>query len=220
MTEKEGIVHEEDYRGYRIHLHFDDWPDSPREWGNLGTIIYKHPRYSLGDIQIGGRDSEFATVDDARDFINRDDVISLPVYCYEHGAITINTSGYSCPWDSGQCGWIFVTKERLRKEYGVQRISKKIIETALEVMREEIKTFDTYIRGDVLGWEVLDKEDTDLPLESCWGYYSEEDALTDAHDCVDWMVKRALKEGVQPPLPTLEVHFPDLPDWTLNPEVA
>lgn len=36
-------------------------------------------------------------------------VVMLPLYLYDHGGITINTTGFHCPWDSGQVGWIHTT---------------------------------------------------------------------------------------------------------------
>lgn len=32
--------------------------------------------------------------------------LMLPLYLYDHSGITMNTTGFSCPWDSGQVGWI------------------------------------------------------------------------------------------------------------------
>ena len=47
-----------------------------------------------------------------------DEVVALPLYLYDHSGITMNTSGFSCPWDSGQVGWIYCTKKRFREETG------------------------------------------------------------------------------------------------------
>ena len=45
-------LHQIEYRGYTIHIHADDSPESPRDWDNPGTFYCKHPRYNLGDEQI------------------------------------------------------------------------------------------------------------------------------------------------------------------------
>ena len=37
--------------------------------------------------------------------------LMLPLYLYDHSGITMNTTGFSCPWDSGQVGWIYAFKE-------------------------------------------------------------------------------------------------------------
>ena len=42
-----------------------------------------------------------------------DGFVFLPLYLFDHSGITMNTSGFSCPWDSGQVGWIFCTPDIL-----------------------------------------------------------------------------------------------------------
>jgi hypothetical protein len=42
----------------------------------------------------------------------------LPVYLYDHSGLTINTTGFTCPWDSGQIGWIYASHEQVKAEYG------------------------------------------------------------------------------------------------------
>ncbi|WP_133621433.1 hypothetical protein [Hydromonas duriensis] len=37
---------------YPIVVQQDDWPESPREWSNLGTMSCLHRRYKLGDEQL------------------------------------------------------------------------------------------------------------------------------------------------------------------------
>ncbi len=33
------------YKGYNINIYYDDCPESPREWDNLGTFYTAHHRY-------------------------------------------------------------------------------------------------------------------------------------------------------------------------------
>jgi hypothetical protein len=61
----------------------------------------------------------------------------------------MNTTGFSCPWDSGQVGWTFVSKKKVREEYGVKRISQELIEKVTEVLVGEVKTFDMYLTGEL-----------------------------------------------------------------------
>ena len=44
--------------------------------------------------------------------------LMLPLYLYDHSGITMNTTGFSCPWDSGQVGWIYASKEDALREFG------------------------------------------------------------------------------------------------------
>ena len=45
-----------------------------------------------------------------------DGMVILPLYLYDHSGITMNTCGFSCPWDSGQVGWIYADKAMIDKE--------------------------------------------------------------------------------------------------------
>lgn len=47
-----------------------------------------------------------------------DKYVILPLYLYDHSGITISTVPFSCPWDSGQVGWIYAPKDTFRKATG------------------------------------------------------------------------------------------------------
>lgn len=47
-----------------------------------------------------------------------DKYIILPLFLYDHSGITISTGPFSCPWDSGQVGWIYAEKKKLIEETG------------------------------------------------------------------------------------------------------
>lgn len=118
----------------------------------------------------------------------------LPLYLYDHSGITMNTSGYHCPWDSGQVGWIYISKEKIRKEYKVKRISKKLMEKVRQALIQEVETYDEYLRGEIYGYEVLDADGEHL--DSCWGFYGyevkEEDwyVLQEARAAADYAEKK------------------------------
>ena len=112
---------------YRLRIMVDEYPESPREWSNLATMVCGHKHYNLGDEQaerVGEYLSwedwlEHEVLDFYTTFYNDEDaVIYLPLYVYAHGGLTMNTVGFDCRWDSGQVGWIYVTKEKLRNETG------------------------------------------------------------------------------------------------------
>jgi len=110
--------------------------------------------------------------------------VMLPLYLYDHSGITMRTTGFSCPWDSGQVGFIYVTKEKLRQEYSVKRVTGATIKRAEGVLKGEVETYDDYLTGNVWGYsiEVTSSETcdtcghTDHPTEfddSCWGFYGD-----------------------------------------------
>lgn len=106
-----------------LRIMYHENPESPREWDNLATMVYGHRRYILGDEEARNIDCYNNWDEWLEDEIlklngGEDNVVWLPLYLYDHSGITMNTTGFSCGWDSGQVGWIYVTKDRLRKETG------------------------------------------------------------------------------------------------------
>ncbi len=148
-------------------IYYDDDAHSPRDWDNLGTMVCWNRRYNLGDEQPKCDPEEYF-----EDIKGR---ITLPLYVYEHGGITISTGAFSCPWDSGQVGWIYVTKERLYREYGWKRITKKRYEQIVKYLEGEVNEYDMYLTGQCYGYCIEDEGGEEL--DSCWGFLGMEYVL-------------------------------------------
>jgi hypothetical protein len=104
----------------------------------------------------------------------------------------MSCSPFSCPWDSGQVGYIYITREKIRSEYSAKRISKKLLERVRGYLVGEVKTYDMYLTGDVYGYTVEDSEGNDV--DSCWGFFGMEDvkeqATSAAKCCAESIAKR------------------------------
>jgi hypothetical protein len=149
----------------KLEIIYDSSPESPREWDNLGTMYCEHGHYALGD--------EGAERPGPTD-------IYLPLYLYDHSGITMNTTGFSCGWDSGQVGVIYVSRERIRKEYGWQRLTKARLTKIYDYLRGEVGTYNTYLRGDVYGFRAYDDEGNET--DACWGFYGSDPATNGIAD--------------------------------------
>jgi hypothetical protein len=151
-----------EYRNQLIEIHIDEDPmDERSEYDHLGKMICFHKNYKLGD-------EHSYDVDETKSLYQDDENIALPLFVYEHGGITMNTTGFACPWDSGQVGIIFVTKTDVRKEYGWKRISKERLAKIYSYLELEIETYDDYISGNVYGYTT----DTEYGVgDSCWGFF-------------------------------------------------
>ncbi len=148
-------------------IYIDDMPYSPREDDNLGTLIAFHSRYDLSD-------DDNWTKEELIEHVAKEDVLSLPVYMYEHSGVALSTSAFSCSWDSGQVGYIFVSYEDIIKEYG-----KLDIETATKVLEYEIEEYSQYINGEVYGYKVYRKDGEDV--SSCWGYIGYDNVISETN---------------------------------------
>lgn len=147
-------------QGHTVEIFLDDSPNDPREDGNIGTMCLFHRRYILGDKH------DFNSPEDLSLFINENEVVWLNVYGYDHGGLTIKTSPFSCPWDSGKLGVIFITKEEVVKNFG--DFSEESIAKAEKCLQAEVSLYDDYVQGNVYGFRVLDG---DNEIDSCWGFY-------------------------------------------------
>jgi hypothetical protein len=149
--------------GYRVEVVKDEDPCNPREWDNAGTVaaLVDGCRYAFGD--------ERRTHDEIHAITNDPSMIVLPVYMYDHSGTTINTTGFSCPWDSGQIGIIYISRRDAVKEWGKKLCTQTVAEQARKCLKAEIETLDQYITGCVYGYCAYnpDGQQTD----SCWGFY-------------------------------------------------
>ena len=187
-------VYEEAYQGHIIKIYHDPDSESPWEWSNLGTLICWHGRYRLGDNHqfdspdaflrdlAGVSDPSDLPMDRLRDRAARKAII-LPIYLYDHSGLAMNTIGFHCPWDSGQVGFIYVTLKAVRKEFGVNRVTKVLREKAEDILRAEIVSYDAYLGGRVYGYVV---ENNGEEVDACWGFVGdyELDCLLEARHAV------------------------------------
>lgn len=181
-----------------LFIRQDDYSDSPREWSNIGTIAYKHPRYRIGDVvmsepidyllELLDKDEHWLEIAAKRnnssmysnetytmllERAERAGFIILPVYLYDHSGITISTSPFGCHFDSGQVG-IIHTNMKAMQEIGFKwkNWTKERRALATTWLEGEIKIFDQYLRGDVYRFCIKD-ENGDV-IDSCGGFYGDD----------------------------------------------
>lgn len=118
--------------------------------------------------------------------------IAHPITKYEHGGISLSL-GYKSGWDYTVSGFIYVTKETLRKYFGVTRITKSVIARAESCLQSELDMLTAWLHGECYGWYVeeyaldddgLEWEEVDI-LDSCYGYFDQEQALGDMKDVLN-----------------------------------
>lgn len=159
-----------------VEISPDPDPISPTDWDNLGEIVYSNSsRYTLGTKAV----SQDTMKDIARQ-IEIGTLIGLPVYAYIHGDVKIiaaDSNPFSCPWDSGQSGFVYAPREQVFREYGGKRMTKRIREAAKNLLRAEVNTFSQFLGGDV--WVITHVKDGEV-IDCCGGYYGYEYAVAEA----------------------------------------
>jgi len=156
----------------------DEIGTDPREWDNLGNMVCLHKRYHLGDATDLKID-DFSGWSDMRDFIVREGaVVILPIYMYDHSGITISTTPFHCPWDSGQIGFIYATKDNIIKEKGKIKITMKVKEEVKKILLNEIDIYDKYLTGEVYSFFIVETKKckccgniSEENIDSCGGFF-------------------------------------------------
>jgi len=106
------------------------------------------------------------------------------LFLYDHSGITISTSPFSCRWDSGQVGWIYITKDKIEKEGWTPEQADKYLDGEVEV-------YDNYLTGEVYGFRIEDADGEEV--ESCSGYYGDsgkEDMIKECKSLIDYYIQK------------------------------
>lgn len=171
--------------GYQIEIRQDQCPIEPRDYEPLGQMVLFHKRYDLPkEIDNLPDPSNFSGWGELGEAIRKQTqaVVILDVFMYDHSGVTIRTTPFSCPWDSGQVGFILATPDRIRKEYGIDRIGKKAIAKVTAQLEAEVAEYAQYLEGDIWEWAI--SKDGEI-IESCGGVYGYNDAVKDARAMTD-----------------------------------
>jgi hypothetical protein len=181
-----------DMKKFELEVVQDTDPESPRTWDNLGTMVCFHKRYDLGD-KTDYRTEDYDSWEELKEGIikNEGEVVILPLYLYDHSGITISTSSFDCRWDSGQVGFIFVSKYKIKKE-GIDETKVE------EYLKGEVETYDQYLTGDVWGYNVYEvstcnkgHEHKEL-VESCYGFYGHDECESEGHSVIQHLEKEVV----------------------------
>ena len=126
-------------------------------------------------------------------------IYELPLYLYDNSGIAMRTKPFSCAWDSGKVGFIYVTKALAKAEWGdVPDLEEK----ATACLEFEVKEYDQYLTGDVWGFKIYDADTESIDgcprewVDSCWGFYGEDYCEEEAKQQVKWYMEREAKEDL------------------------
>ena len=180
----------------RLKVVYDEGYESPRDVNDtLGKMVCFHNRYGLGDAH-NNKISDFESWDEVCESIlktyGRNNIaVIMPLYLYDHSGLSISTTPYSCRWDSGQIGFIFATKEDVRSNFKVKRVTSKLVERTREILLAEVEEYDSYLKGEVFGFILEDLEGNEI--ESFWGFIGT-DSIKDMKDYIPEEYSELLEE--------------------------
>ncbi|CCO44219.1 hypothetical protein VIBNISOn1_1050045 [Vibrio nigripulchritudo SOn1] len=189
----------------------------PRESCNNSVFAFEHRRYVLGDRSGTERlhetlsecldshaitlhhehcnESQVFQISKMMELLPRDlehQLITVPVYLYDHGGITISAAPHSCGWDSGCLGWAFTTPEMLAE------MGHSFADFSNEQDREQVKawilaeieTYDHYLTGQVFEFSICN--DNGDYLSSSMGYlgdHNESGLFSELHESLSNLIE-------------------------------
>lgn len=138
--------------------------------------------------------------------------LELALYLYDHSGLTIATTPFYCPWDSGQIGWIIVERQTLLAEFRKKRLTKALKEQALDLMRDEVRVYNQYLTGDI--WSIRIQGPENATLDSCCGLFGLDWAITEGRTMLKACVAEWHKMKAEDLAEALLAERPDLaPQW-------
>ena len=118
-----------------LEIYYDEFAESPREWDNASVMVCFHKRYGLGDKTDLTSDM-FEGWEELEEFLRKEKgaEIIAPLYLYDHSWITIKIGSFNgllpqghAEFDSGQVGFIYMTKKKMEEEGFEEEHARKIM---------------------------------------------------------------------------------------------
>ena len=172
---------------YRLRLEQDTDAESPRDWENAGKMVCFHKRYLLPNEGDYNRDHFESWGELEAQLIADGAKVILPMYMYDHSGLSVRTTPFQCPWDSGQIGFIYLDQKSITENWGWKTLIRDRRNTLEDALRSEVETFNQYLSGDVWGFifekstvailaDTIDNDEPDEEelweeVDSCWGFY-------------------------------------------------
>ena len=162
---------EEEHKGFNISVFQDADAESPNEWGDNSAFIVAFSSSQFWQVREG-----LKTPEDVEDWHATHYVYNL--YAYIHSGITLSLSEFSCVWDSGQIGYVIVTKDENDIPFP-EKCAEGLVES-----------WNQYLSGQVYSYKVEDNEGN--LQDSLHGIYAnEETVLAEARAAADWQKEKA-----------------------------
>lgn len=177
------LVKSEEYKGYTIELHIDEFgADNPIDdclGDSEAMIVSFHRRH--------GENHGFETPEEALKYAKDHKMTAYPIRGYEHGQFGFSLDGtaagypFDCPWDSGFYGFLLVNPESFADKKQAASL---------------LKEYQSWVNGEVYGYVIADKEGEQL--SSCWGFIGDSDYCLEAgKEAVDWLIEEKQKQAVE-----------------------
>ena len=182
-----------EYKGHTIKVEQDDLIEDPLEYcTEIGITYLRSSRYILGNVPVNDpqewRTEKLRELAKKRPGVKKADLMfEYPVYAYIHSGVVLAMSPFSCQWDSGQSGVIYMSRadaaqwfQRKFKDPELESLVKPMLKSTLE-------TFNQFISGEVYYYRIEDSDGEEV--DGCGGFYGSDHEksglLTAARETID-----------------------------------
>ena len=212
-------------REYTIKVYPDEGTESPLENDEGVFITYnKSCRSQYGNTpvdedehrRIARRIEAFGNPPSAIELANalREDpeeeplgepLIGLSVYVYEHSGVAISTRPWTgraqhAEWDSGQSGFIYITRKTALDWQGGKRLTKAKLDRVYKSLESIVEEYGKWCNGECYYYTVEDENGDTIDDLGCGGYIGHEYMMEEARSSVkqhhEWRVKEACKRRI------------------------
>lgn len=176
-------------------VHYDFKPGEPTYYFNQDyeprdpdKEEYQNGHYVSGRGKF--KDCELAAAF-AAEVKNRGGVVLL-LQIYDHSGVTMYVTSDGTKqdrWDSSNVGFIYVTAEKVKGEWGDGPDAKEKAESCLKA---EVTEYDKYLRGTIYGYQIEDADGD--PIESCWGIYGDDEAKAEGQSALKSILAQREKD--------------------------
>ena len=171
---------------YKIEVIQDDQSQSPDDRGNDDAfVVYDHRQFYVARKGFDPREI-WEHLQTGKKLYNG--YFIFPLYAYIHSGVVLSVGDHNFPdarWDVSSTGYVLVKKQK----YTYTR------EAAFKMAESITEEWNAYLCGDVWGFKITDIDD-DEEVENCWGFYGEENCMTEAENEVNAMIENDKKNFV------------------------
>ena len=160
----------EEYKNadHSLVIYHDEFIGNPRTENCNLFCLGLYGKYSFYNEDLP--ESEYE--DFLKSLKGNSEFLAFPVYCYEHSGVAFNTTGFSCPWDSGMIGFIYTNQWNVYQDHNVRMISPKLKERLRAIAEAELQELEDYVMGRGYGYYLYDKDDNEI--DQCSGFLGDD----------------------------------------------
>lgn len=100
-------------------------------------------------------------------------ILAFPILSYNHGDIHYYLGDKLDTWDGRVSGFAWVAKSKVYQEFGVSKISSKLVEHLKSHITSDLEFYNKYVKGESYGFELYGSDGKFL--DSGYGIYDQEE---------------------------------------------